>query len=180
MCESLNTGGLSSASTYVVLGAGTRVRLRERLDIGVNLGTQVVFGSLAVGTLAEADIKLKAGRLDKSPQKGWLRKDVQNVTGRGTWEDTQGKKSESRELETKNRVGKHPLASAFCRILHEVQQPSGHHLLSTSCICSAVLGSRGQAGGDSGESNMSSCFLFPHAQRPCSEGSRRNKTWSTP
>lgn len=35
-------------------------------------GTQVVFGSLAVGTLTETDVKLKAGWSDKSSQKGWL------------------------------------------------------------------------------------------------------------
>lgn len=72
VCEFLYTGGLSFSSTRVVLGAGTRVRLREGLDTGVSPGTQVVFGSLAVGTLTETDVKLKAGWSDKSSQKGWL------------------------------------------------------------------------------------------------------------
>jgi hypothetical protein len=45
VCESLHTGGHSPASTYVVLGPGTRVRLRVGLDTGV-LGLRLVPGGL--------------------------------------------------------------------------------------------------------------------------------------
>ena len=77
-CVSLRTlrGGHSSACTYVMLVAGTRVRLRVGVDTGESLGTQVVFGRPGVGTLAEADIRLKVGRSVKSSQKGWLGKDI--------------------------------------------------------------------------------------------------------
>lgn len=75
VCKPLHTGGLPSASTYVVLGAGIRVRLGDGLDAGVSIESQVVLGGPG-GTLAEGDIRLKSGRSEKSSQKGWFRKGI--------------------------------------------------------------------------------------------------------
>lgn len=62
-------GGLPSASTYVVLGAGIRVRFGDRLDTGVSAEIQEILGGPG-GALTEGDIRLKSSRSDKSFQKG--------------------------------------------------------------------------------------------------------------
>lgn len=69
VCNPLHTGGQSSASTYVVLDAGIRVRFGDRLDTGVRIELQEILGGPG-GALTEGDIRLKSGRSDKSFQKG--------------------------------------------------------------------------------------------------------------